>query len=232
MRIFSVLVIALALSACGRETSRTGPGPIPEPGPRADNSVVRGIAVFTIESEQASAVSKLMHDFNNLFMLQSAFASTATTTVTYNNAAAVIFTVNTTNLVPGSFSGLNLNLGSFNITALKDNDTEVCGPLNDQQCANAYLRVYTTGSLPGFVNTSHSPQYSTPLYTSGESALVPMVLNSPGTNIKSVLGMAPTKHVVNLVDFVTTSYTVKTDFTNGGYGSYSATYVIEYVQSL
>lgn len=201
---------------------------VPPLGSQDDGSVVRGIAVVNISSEQESA----MHKVFNFFQLPHAYASTATTSVVYNNAAAVTYTVNVAALVPGAFSGLNLNLGSFNITALKDDDIEVCGPLNDTQCVNAYLRVYTTGASSGFVNTTHVPGYSVPLYTSGINPAVPVPLSPANLNIKTVLAMDPSKHVVNLVDFVTTSYTLKADFSNAGFGSYSATYVIEYALSL
>lgn len=210
------------LNGCGGNYTL---GNIPTPGPKADNSVVRGVAVVEVNSDHQSAMMNL---FNNLLLQRAYAASTASTVVTYNNAASVTFTINATGLVGGAFTGDTLSLGSFTLTALKDNNLKVCNPGGNTKCTQAILRVYNTGALAGFINTSDSPQYGAPVYTTGDNPVTALGLGSPGVEIEQLTGMVSSKHKVNLSDFSTTTFNVTSDFSNSGTGSYSMTYVVEY----
>lgn len=210
--------LSFLIIGCGNDLAKINYS-VPTYGNREDGSVVRGVAVYTVTSQKEYSLWK--------FLGFSAYAaSTATVTVTYNNAPSVTFTINATNFVAGVFTGDILSLGSFTITALKDNHLKVCNPGGNTKCTSAFLRVYSTGSIAGFVNTTDS--YGLPIYTSGDNPATPLVLNSPGTNLDSLTGMATTKHTVRLSDFTPTTFNVTSDFTNGGDGPYQVVYVVEY----
>lgn len=221
------LIAASALMGCGRDTTRTGMPPIaPEPGPREnDDAIVRGVAAFTISAEKENEFAKL---FNSLLMPSAFAVSTASTVVTYNNAPSVQFTINVASFVAGSFTGDTLSLGSISISALKDNNLKVCNPGGNTKCTTAILRVYTTGATAGFVNTSDTPQYGVPVYTTGDNPTTAVPLLSPGVSLDTLSGMAASKHTVKLSDFTPTTFQVSADFANGGSGNYSMTYVVEY----
>lgn len=219
----SLLLMCLSFMSCGFSLTATHPGAIPPNGPKEDNSVVRGIAVVQVDAYQSSAWTRLFS-----FMTPAYAASTATTTVTYNNAAAVTFTINAAGLTGGSFTGDTLSLGSFTVTALKDNNLKVCAPGGTTKCTTAILRVYTTGATAGFINTSDSPVYGNPVYTTGDNPTTALPLNTPGISLDTISGMPVSKHKVNLSDFTPTTFSVTSDFVNGGSGLYSMVYVVEY----
>lgn len=227
--IFATAIILTVLNTgCGTDPSFSSPKDFPQLGTQEDDSVVRGIAVLTVESEQQTAMNKMIEGFKNLFMIPEAKAvSTATTTVTYNNAASVTFTLNAATFTAGTFTGNTLSLGSFTITALRDNNLKVCTPGGTTKCTTAILRVYSTGTVTGFVNTTDGT-YGAPIFTSGLNPTTALVLATPGTPIDQINGMATTKHTVNLADFSTPTHTVTSDFTDAGSGNYSVTFVVEY----
>lgn len=217
----------LGLAACNDGTF----GPvennlIPQLGPSLiDESIVRGIALVSVSSDQTSSIVKL---FKEIFFLKSATASTGTTTVTYNNAPSVTFTLNTATLTGGAFTGNILSMGAVTVSALKDNNLKLCGGGGNQKCTTAILRVYTTGSVAGFVNTSDSPQYGVPVFVSGLNPATALVIGSPGVNVDQVTGIPSSKHTIQLSDFAPTTYNVTSDFSNAGSGTFQMTFVVEY----
>lgn len=217
----------LALTACGgRSFQPVGNGFVPPNGPSVvDDSIVRGVAVITVTTDQTLAIFKYLND---LLMSTAFAASTATTTVTYNNAPAVTFTINTAALTAGAFTGDTLSLGAVTVSSLKDNNLKLCAPGGNTKCTTAILRVYTTGSVAGFVNTSDSPQYGAPVFASGLNPTTALPLLSPGVAVQQVTGMANSKHTVLLTDFPSPTYNVTSDFSNAGSGSYSMVFVVEY----
>lgn len=220
---FGVAIIAFSwFLGCGRSTVLGNP--IPAPGPQPDNSVVRGIAVYTITSDQPDSITRFFRNLLNF----NAYASTGSTTVTYNNAPSVTFTLNVASFSAGSITNSVLSLGSIAVSALNDNNLKVCNPGGNTKCTQALFRVYNTGTVAGFVNTSDSPQYGAPVYTSGQNPTTALVLNSPGVQVDSLTGIPTNKHTVKLSDFPSPTYTVTSDFSNAGSGSYSMTYVFEY----
>ena len=189
-----------------------------------DDIVPRGLVFINLTSDQELAIYKYLRD---LLMPKAYAASDVSSNVVYSNAASVTFTVNTANLIAGGFTGTTLSLGSFTITALSDNNLDLCGN-GHQKCTTALLDVYTMGSQAGFINTSDPNPYGVPVYTSSENPGVQAPLNSPGVDIETVSGMPTNKHKVNLSDFPTVLFNVSSDFSNAGSGSYQMTFVVEY----
>ena len=230
MKIISALLLALSLSACAPGADSNSGSAVPAPVPpnnltTVDNSVVRGTAYITITKPESATANKILPSD----LLSSMFAtSTGSTTVTYNNAPLVNFTINTAALVAGAMTGNTLSLGSVSISALKDNNLKVCNPGGNSKCTTAIIRVYTTGTIPGFVNTTDTPNYGVPVYASGLNPTTPLILNSPGTAVQQLTGISVNKHVVLLSDFPTPTYNITADFSNAGSGSYSMTFVVEY----
>lgn len=222
-----IMVLAfLALTACGQQQFQPVTAVIPANGPSTiDDSIVRGVALVTVTTTQVSAFFKFI---NNLIMPTAIAQSTASTVVTYNNASAVTFTINTTALIAGAFTGNTLSLGSVTVSALKDNNLKLCAPGGNTKCTTAIMRVYTTGSTAGFINTTDTPQYGAPVFASGLNPTTPLIIGSPGTAVQQVTGMASSKHTVQLSDFPTPTYNITSDFSNAGTGSYSTTFVVEY----
>src|SRR5579884_3310313 len=156
MKRFYVLAIMLAcLSGCGGSPSSESPVPAPPVDvPQPDNSIVHGQAFITITNDQLSAMNKLMNWF-----MPRAYASTGSTSVTYVNSPNTTFTIDVSGLAPTftpTFTGNTLNLGQVVVSSLKDNNLKVCNPGGNTKCTQAIIRVYTTGTISGFVNTADS----------------------------------------------------------------------------
>lgn len=181
MKIMMVLMMALvsmSMVACGKKFELgSGFDPkLPKVGiPNEDGEVVHGRAVYTITNEELSA----LHKFMNKLLVPSAYAATGTTTVSYNNAGVTNFAINVTSFTPGSITNNTLSLGSFSISALSDNTLKVCGVNGNQKCNKAIMRVYTTGTVAGFVHTEDN--YGLPVYTGTLNPNTALGLNATGS---------------------------------------------------
>jgi len=187
----------------------------------ADGSVIHGRGIYTLQSEQQTAMLKL---FNQIFPL--AYATSGSTSVTYTNAVSTDFTIDVSSFVPGSFTGTTLSLGSVGLGSLSDNNLNVCGNTHSTKCTQASIRVYTTGTLAGFVNTGDS--FGAPVYTGTLNPTSVVGLNSAGSVQVQTLTIPTTKHKLKLSDFPNPTYSVTSDFTDAGSGSYQMVYVVEY----
>jgi hypothetical protein len=225
MKNISVLVLCLALVSCGRTTTETGSGATPPSSPvgslpignQSDGSVIKGRVTVNVgtgtQTHQAHELDQNVGDSNN--------------SITYTDGPNVTFTVNTATFLPGVINGTTLSLGDFILTALNDNNLEVCGPNNNAQCTTAVLRVYTTGTLAGFVNTTDPSPYGVNVFTSGLNPTIPVVLGEPGV-VTETFTILPTTHQVIFANFPNHQFNVTADFSNAGEGTYQMTYVFEY----
>jgi len=152
--------------------------------------------------------------------------SSASTTVTYTNAPSTTFTINAASLVPGSFTGTTLSLGSVTVSSLQDNNLKVCNPGGNTKCTQGIIRVYTTGTVAGFVNTVDL--YGAPVYTGTLNPTTQVGLNSVGAVQVELTTIASSTHALNLSAFPSPTYSVNSDFSNAGAGNYSMVYVVEY----
>lgn len=217
-------IAASILTGCGKSETSAEQGPTTiSTGMQSDGSVVRGIAVYTITNNQQTALMKV---FN--LALPTAYAATGTTTVTYVNAASVSFTLNVASFTPNGFTGNTLSLGHVDIASLNDNSLKVCGTAGKTKCTTAIIRVYTIGTIQGFVNTDDGT-YGAPVYAGSLNPSTQVGLTSANSVQVEAVSLANTKNKLTLVDFPTPQYTVTSDFSNAGAGSYSMTFVVEYV---
>jgi hypothetical protein len=222
--------IALLLSGCGNASSsqfknisaNTG---VSEPidTTQEDGVVVHGRAIVTVSTEQETTLAKAMG-----LIFPKAYAANGSVIVNYTNSASTTFTLNNSAFTPGAFTGTTLSLGNIAISALSDNNLKVCGTGSNTKCTGAVIRVYTTGSIAGFVNTADA--YGVPVYAGTMSPTTPVGLLAGGSvQVQGLNSISSSKHTVTLADFPSPSYAVTSDFSNAGAGSYSMTYVVEYV---
>lgn len=209
--IFFVL-LAIMMSSCSKEIYFT---PADRSGPIVsafDGAIVRGRAEVTIaQSPKAFGSLKV----------------TPPTTVVYTNASSVTFSINAATLAAGTLTNNVLSLGSVSVTALSDNDLKLCGTGGNQKCNNSGIRVYTTGTTAGFVNTTDL--YGVPLFVGTLNPTTAIGLNATGAVYTATYAIPATTHKLNIVNFPTPSYAVTSDFSNAGAGGYTATFVVEYV---
>lgn len=212
------LSLFILLAACSHDSgSSTTEAPLaPPPVSQTDESVVRGTALVEVTTSDSQPLS-----------LQ-AMESTGSSTVVYNNAPAVTFEIDPSALVAGAMTGDTLSLGHVAVTALKDNNLNLCGTGGNKKCTIAEIRVYTTGTVAGFVNISETPNYGVPVFASGLNPTTPVTLGSPGVAVQQLANIPANKHKLKLSDFPSPSYNVTSDFSEAGSGSYKMTFVVEY----
>jgi hypothetical protein len=156
--------------------------------------------------------------------------TTGSATVTYSNSPAVNFKIDASALVAGAMTGSTLSLGKVTVSDLSDNALNICGSNGKTKCTKAIIRLYTTGSIAGFVNTSDSTSYGVPVFASGLNPTTALTLGSPGVTAQQV-SIASNTHVLKLSDFTAPTYDITSDFSNAGAGQYSMTLVVEYALS-
>jgi hypothetical protein len=234
--VVGLIAIAVSLSGCGGRSYRgqpkpNAPGtpgdppPLLEPGEGEapeDGYIVRARAFYDVYSSHEYSFYK--------FLMPTAYAATGATTVTYNNAAAVSFSINVSNFVAGGFSGDTLSLGSVSLASISDNNLKICGVSNNQKCNKAIIRVYTTGSISGFVNTNDT--YGVPVYAGSLNPNTEVGLNAAGSVQVQTYTIPSNDNKVTLSDLPSPTYSVTSDFSNAGSGLYSMTFVVEYALSL
>ena len=177
------------------------------------------------------------------FMIMNALATSpqsSSVSVTVTNAPSTTMVITNTNFVPPTITNSALDFGYLQITALQDNQLNLCGSSNTQKCTRAFIRVYTSGSYPGLYNSvdaysapitagqrpSAAPYTVTGVVGSGASnALVLEYLNN-GTSSTTI---PTTQHVINLNHFPIPKFEINSDFTEAGAGTYMASLVLEYV---
>jgi hypothetical protein len=216
MKSYLGISVFLFLAACSQSSnqSETTPSPAsPQPNVQADNAVVRGLAVVEVRTSDVAL---------------EAMDTAASTSVVYVNAPSVTFEIDPSNLVAGNMTGDTLSLGNVKVTALKDNKLDLCGTSGNQKCTTAEIRVYTTGTVAGFVNTSETPNYGVPVFASGLNPTIALTLGKPGVAVQQLTNIPATKHNLKLSDFPNPTYNVTSDFRDAGSGTYKMTFVIEY----
>jgi hypothetical protein len=219
---YIALIVLFVLTGCGSKSSGNTPE-LPQVNEvLSDGGIIRGQAVYQIESEQELAAIKFL---KNIFM-SFAYAASGSSTVVYTNAASVNFSIDVSNLGASGFTGNILNLGSINLSNIDDNNLKICGTGN-QKCNQAVIRVYTTGVIAGFVNTADS--YGAPLFAGNLNPSTEVGLNIAGAVQTQVISIANNKNRLRMSDFPSPTYGITSNFDNAGAGNYSATVVVEYV---
>lgn len=233
MKKLLLMTMFLGLAACGKNFQ---PANSPQVGvPQEDGGVVVGSAMLTISTpgEYQTAACKVFKFLQNL-ILSTSYASSVpgsgNTTVTFNNAPGVTFTISVSGLAPTftpTFTGETLNLGSIVISALTDNNLKVCGAGNNQKCTQAVIRMYTTGTTAGFLNTGDT--YGVPVYAGTLNPTTQVGLGQANAVIVQQVTIANGTNKQHLTDFPSPTYAITSDFSNAGSGAYSMAMTIEYV---
>lgn len=149
--------------------------------------------------------------------------------VTVVNPPNVRFNVNTGNMVAPTISNTMLEFGKAELSDLFDNNLSVCGTGGNRKCSAAYVRMYTTGQPgAGLWNTADGG-YGMPIFANMTgSPRLAVGLDATNAAIVQRVAIGSTKRVLQLTDFPTPAYEMRSDFSNAGAGSYSTTLVIEY----
>lgn len=228
----------LTLASCGAENSQQVSGPTkpstpdttldavlsPVGVPRSDGSVVKSRATLNI-GLGGITVHQDIHGNRTL-----EFATSQSIPISVTNAASTSVTFSTSNFVIPTITSTALSFGSISMTQLSDNNLKICGTAGTTQCANAVIRMYTTGVAgAGVYNASGG--YGAPL-SAGQTTLATVGLNSANAASLQTTAISSTTHVLSLSAFSNPNYSVQADFSNAGTGSYSTTLVIEYILTL
>lgn len=243
LKISGALLLSQLLLNCSNPSPLENLPPTGVPTFNDDYIVVdRAAIVLTGTSSGGVTVVKAKIKKLNLFDLLipkataytgSVAPSATISAITYNNPATVVgFTLNTTALVSGGFTGDTLNFGTFAISGLDDNKLKVCpasGEANGSnvKCNHAKIRIYSaTGDANGvFQNTTDS--YYIPLLVSG----LPVGVGVTNAAYVEDYLIAANKNRLRVADLTgqTANFPMTMDFSNGGAGSYTATLIVEYV---
>lgn len=201
------------------------PAASPDVGvPNQDGVVVKARLVMNISSSSDPTVNPATPP--NASELGS---PSGTLPVSVINAPSTSMTVDTTQFAIPTITNTLLDFGYLNISALLDNNLNVCGTTGKVHCGTAIIRIYTTGQAGAGVYNSVD-QFGAPL-TAGisGSGMVAVGLTVSGAGILQSMTIPSTKHTVKLADFTPTPhYDVKADFTDAGQGTYATTIVLEY----
>lgn len=150
----------------------------------------------------------------------------ATAPVTVTVAPNVTFTVSFASLAaPANTAVDTMSLGSVSITALRDNTVALCGTGGTTQCTQAVIRAYTTG-VSGVGLWNNSAGYGAPLFLTQGSTKTTVLLTT-GSTIQSY-AIPSTSNVVHSSNFTSLGFSVSSDTSNAGAGTYMTNLVIEY----
>ncbi|NJM09920.1 MAG: hypothetical protein HC883_03240 [Bdellovibrionaceae bacterium] len=211
----ALFVSTLLLAACSgkRGGSNNTAAVTPTPGPSELQGLVKGTAYIPVIVGQHGQIQPMAaHKFP----------------VTVVNPPNVVFDINTDATVMPVISNSMLDFGKIAVSSLTDNDLRVCGANGNKKCAQAFIRIYTTGT-PGAGAWNSEGGYGMPIY-SNQTGSAPLTVGLDAANaaVVQTIKIPNNKHVLRLSDFPNPAYELRADFTEAGAGSYSTTLVIEY----
>jgi hypothetical protein len=230
IRLF-IICLALTLTACNKDGLKTALALPPGGEIGSDGAIVRARAIIDVDHTNGITTTMKVKRFLEDLLIPKAVAylgspPAATITVSYTNAEAVSFTLNTSSFgTSPSMSGSTLTLGSLSVSGLSDNKLRVC--TSPTKCQKAVVRVYTTGSMQGFINSTDG-DHAVPVYFSGLNPSTAVGLTSANAVETTSYNIPGNKNVLSATDLGSPSYTVTSDMSNAGAGSYSMTLVVEY----
>lgn len=211
----------LVLSGCGSKSNGSSEPAPSTPSAQANEApfVVRSRSVFNVSTDgSASEPSEV-----------SPLSVSTDVPVTAVNAPKTSMTISTSSFKVPTVTNSVLSFGSVKISALVDNDLNVCGVDGHSACTKAVIRIYTTGAAgAGMWNVAGG--YGMPLTAKlGSGTAVLIGLGAANGAVMQSVTIASTKHSVLLADLIPSpTYSISSDFTNAGAGTYSTTMVVEY----
>ena len=212
------LVIAGLLSGCGRHSS--GQTPANDPATPPNNAASTPFVL------KATSYFQITTDSSGVHILS---APGSLVPISVVNSPSAAMTINTSAFVVPAISNAVLDFGAIKISALKDNNLQVCGASGKSQCTNAVIRMYTQGVAgDGLYNSAGG--YGMPITAKfGANPALPVGLTAANAANVQIFAIPAKQHVLHLTDFIPTpNFEIFSDFTNAGAGSYSTTLVVEY----
>lgn len=212
MKVAILFITVVLLTQCGRHSENSDPSAKSTTSFNESDIVVHSQAMMDISVSGGQA---------------SIASITNSNPVSVVNAASSTMAVDSSKFKAPTITSSLLNFGTLSITALSDNDLNVCGAAKNTKCGNALLRMYTTGVAgAGLYNAIGA--YGAPM-TSTLTTPLTVGLNVAGAAVMQTLVIPAGKNVVALADFATKPlYTINFNFSNAGAGNYSTTVVLEY----
>jgi len=224
-------VIAVSLTGCGKAVNQYQLPALPtvEIPTKIDQAIVRSRVLLQVhagESPIASWSQKLLNFFLHPYSNALAGSADSSVNISVTNAAMSTMIVDSSLFAAPPITNAILDFKYLQISALLDNQLDLCGANSNQHCNTALIRMYTTGTAAaGLYNSVDN--YGAPI-TAGQTTLGSVGLGAANADILQSISLSSDKHVVHLSDFVSPRYDVQVDFTNAGAGSYSTTLVVEY----
>ncbi|MGZ3722725.1 MAG: hypothetical protein ACXVA9_07345 [Bdellovibrionales bacterium] len=149
--------------------------------------------------------------------------------ITVINGPDTEMTVSTAKVIVPPITSAPLTFGSLLLTNLTDNNLRGCGTNSHAHCGTAIIRVYTTGAPgAGFYNITDG--YGMPITATPKGGTAMTVgLGAANSVVIQSLTIPNNQNVLRLADFSPApEFEIKSDFSNAGAGTYSATIVVEY----
>ena len=142
------------------------------------------------------------------------------TNITYTSPERGILELDTSGLTFSMPDDDTLSLGNIKVNRLRTNKLRICGANGTTKCNRSAIRVYTTD---GF---KHDETLNT-LPVTMDNLLVGT--GEANATVLDTYVISPTDWVVKKNDHTNIDYDLDIDMSNGGYGSYSMSLIIEVV---
>lgn len=214
-----VFICMILLIGCSESTFNPNLPPLTKGV--TDPYITRAKVVIDIQTEKESLFAKLLSP------LRKPAANPTTVTVTYVSPPNITFTLNTASLVANVETLTEtLSLGSVTLSNIRDNNLKVCGVGGNQKCNQAVIRIYTTGSVAGFVQ--QTDLYGAPI----TADTLPVGLSAVNAAIVSSYTIPNNVNRVRTNNFSDVTYDLLVDMANAGAGNYSTQITIEYALGL
>lgn len=219
--IMSVLVLSVVGCGKGADSGAKGTS-LPPINIVQKNVLVKSRATLKLSTGTPTVGMKIM----NLLVPQALAAVTQFVSVV--NSPSSTLALSTLNFNPPAITNANLDFGSLDVSALFDNNLDLCGDSGTDHCGTALIRIYTTGEAGAGMYNAHD-DFGAPITVSQGGVILSTVgLGSDNSSVTQAFSIPTTKHVVSLADFGSPSYDIAVDFSNAGAGNYETTIVIEY----
>jgi hypothetical protein len=209
--LFQTIILVVILLGCGSSSPMGVKG--------KDNFIPIARGIITLNKGE-DLVGKTIS-----LIISSAYATTSSAVVSYIQAENASITLDISGITPeASPDGNTLNIGNIVVSNLKANKLKICGLSGNQKCSVAVIRAFTLPtpsfeSVNGLINTTDG-------YGS-ELLIENMVLENDTPIVLSTFNIPVNKNKIDESNFSNVDYSLISDFSNAGFGNYTATIVIE-----
>ncbi|MBI2712721.1 MAG: hypothetical protein HYX41_07710 [Bdellovibrio sp.] len=235
MKKYTLMVGAVSiavLSGCGQVNP--GHGSNPANPPATGEFILKARTTFQVAAETADSpdsvsgkvFSSSSTSVDPSFVSLQSSSVNGSIPITIGNGASTTLKLDSSEFVIPVVCNSMVDFGFLGLSALADNNLNLCGPKGNEHCGTAILRMYTTGTAgPGLWN--EVDQFGAPLFVGNSTR--PVGLGAANAVVVQTLSIPKNKHTVKLSDFTPAPrFGVKSDFSDAGAGSYTTTLVLEY----